>query len=288
VSARGRRSAKRPLRAAVDLTLNAPLTEEILTGFIASETRRTGRERVVVGLSGGVDSAVAAALAARSLGPRNVIAVLMPHRESHPSSLKDAIDVAKRLRVRNENVDISPMVDPYFERFPDADRVRRGNRMARERMNVLYDRSAAHDALVLGTSNKTEILLGYGTLFGDMASAINPLGDLYKTQVRQLAEYLKIPIAIRRKIPSADLWAGQTDEGEMGVAYATADQILSLLYDERWDPEEVAEAGFDRALIDRLRGMVAASQFKRCPPLVAKISARTVGVDFRYPRDWGT
>jgi NAD+ synthase len=241
-----------------------------------------------VGLSGGVDSAVVAALAARALGPRGVVAVLMPHRLSRPDSLADALALARRLRIPAETVDISPMVDPYFERFPDAGRVRRGNRMARERMNVLFDRSAAHGALVLGTSNKTELLLGYGTLFGDMASALNPLGDLYKTQVRQMAEHLGIPEAIRRKAPTADLWAGQTDEAEIGAPYAVVDRILCLLYDERWEPSEVAAAGFDPRLVAGLRRMVAASQFKRRPPLIAKISQRTVGVDFRYPRDWGT
>lgn len=272
----------------VDLAINARLAEEILTGFIASETRRTGRSRVVLGLSGGLDSAVSAALAARALGGGNVHAILMPHRISSPASVKDALALVKKLRLEHETVEISPMVDPFFERFPDSGRVRRGNTMARERMNVLYDRSAEHDALVVGTSNKTELLLGYGTLFGDMASAINPIGDLYKTQVRQLAEHLRIPEAIRRKAPSADLWVGQTDEGEMGVTYEAADAILHLLYDERFTVGEVVAAGFRRAVVERLQAKVATSQFKRRPPLIAKISSRTIGVDFRYPRDWGT
>jgi len=278
----------RPEGPAAGLVLNAGLATEILTGFIREETRRTGRSRIVVGLSGGVDSAVAAALAVRSLGPRNVVAVLMPYRLSHPSSRRDAESLVRKLGMRHETVDISPMVDPYFERFPGADRIRRGNRMARERMIVLFDRSAVHDALVLGTSNKTELLLGYGTLFGDMASALNPIGDLYKTQVRQMASHLGVPAGIRRKAPSADLWAGQTDEGELGATYDVVDRILFLLFDERWDEEEIVEAGFDRALVARLRLTVMRSQFKRRPPIIAKISGRTVGVDFRYPRDWGT
>jgi len=286
---RGASNARlRPSRRIADLALNAPLAERILLGFISEETRRTGRRRVVVGLSGGLDSAVAATLAARALGRRGVVAVLMPYRESHPSSLRDARALAGKLGIRHEVVEISAMVDLYFDRFPKMDRVRRGNRMARERMNVLFDRSAEHEALVLGTSNKTELLLGYGTLFGDMASAINPLGDLYKTQVREMASHLKIPLAIRRKRPTADLWLGQADEDELGATYDAADQILHLLFDERWEPGEIAEAGFDRKLIDRLRRMVARSQFKRRPPLIAKLSTRTVGVDFRYPRDWGT
>ncbi len=284
----GRRHPLRSRERIADLTLNARVAEAILTGFIAEETTRTGRRRVVVGLSGGVDSAVAAALAARALGRKEVVAVLLPYRLSHPASLKDALALAGRLGVKHEIVDISPMVDPYFERFPGADRVRRGNRMARERMNVLFDRSAAHAALVLGTSNKTELLLGYGTLFGDMASALNPLGDLYKTQVQQMAKHLRILEAIRRKAPTADLWAGQTDEAEMGAPYAVVDQILYLLYDERWEPADVVAAGFERRLVERLRRLVTASQFKRRPPLIAKLSLRTVGVDFRYPRDWGT
>ncbi len=272
----------------IRLDLNPALARELLSGFIANETRRAGRGRVVVGLSGGVDSAVAAALAVEALGRAGVIAVLMPHKVSHPSSLEDALALAKRLRVKQEIVDICPMLDPYVARFPGTDRVRRGNLMARMRMTVLFDRSAEHDALVLGTSNKTELLLGYGTLFGDMASALNPLGDLYKTQVWQLASHLKIPPAIRRKVPSADLWKGQSDEGEIGATYAVVDRILYLLCDERWEVGEIVQAGFKRSLVDRLWRTVAASQFKRRPPLIAKISMRTVGMDFRYPRDWGT
>lgn len=271
-----------------DLRIHCPDVERVLTQFISSETRRAGFARVVVGLSGGLDSAVAASLAARALGRRGVIAVLMPYRTSHPSSLADARALVRRLGIRSEEVEITPMVEPYFARFPRADRVRRGNRMARERMNVLYDMSARHRALVLGTSNKTELLLGYGTLFGDMASAINPIGDLYKTQVRQLAEHLRVPAAIRRKPPSADLWEGQTDEGEVGASYAAIDGILFMLFDEWMRIDEVAAAGFDARLVRKVHRNVRASQFKRRPPVVAKVSLRTVGVDFRYPRDWGT
>jgi NAD+ synthase len=212
----------------------------------------------------------------------------MPYRTSDPSSLKDARAVARVLGIPAEEIDITPMVDPYRERFPRAGRVRLGNRMARERMSVLYDRSAEHDALVLGTSNKTELLLGYGTLHGDMASALNPLGDLYKTQVRRLAEHLGVPAAVRRKPPSADLWEGQTDEGEVGASYEVMDRILYRLFDEWMEIEDVVAAGFPPPLVRRLHRIVAAMQFKRRPPLIAKISQRTIGVDFRYPRDWGT
>jgi len=272
----------------VDLSLNARLVLEILTGFIADETRRAGFSRVVVGLSGGLDSALAACLARRALGARGVIAVLMPHSQSHPASLKDAAALVRRLKVRAETRDISAQVEAYFASDKSASRARRGNKMARERMSILYDLSVVHEALVLGTSNKTELLLGYGTLHGDMASGINPLGDLYKTQVRQLAAHVKVPAAILAKTPTADLWPQQTDEKELGLSYAEADQILSLLVDERRPRAEIVASGWPARLVDRVIRKVTASQFKRRLPLIAKISARTVGIDFRYPRDWGT
>lgn len=274
--------------AEVDLSIHPPTVERALTRFLSDETGRAGAGKLVVGLSGGLDSAVAASLAERALGRRSVVAVLMPHRSSDPASLEHARLVVRRLGIAREEIDITPAVDSYFRRFPRAGRVRRGNRMARERMNVLYDRSARHKALVLGTSNKSELLLGYGTLFGDMASAVNPLGDLYKTQVRQLASHLRIPAAIMRKPPSADLWGGQTDEAEVGASYDTIDRILHLLFDQWMTADEVVDAGFDRGLVLRLRRKVASSQFKRRPPVIAKLSHRTVGMDFRYPRDWGT
>jgi len=280
----------RPRRASTadDLKLNARLVEEILTGFIGDETRRAGMERVVVGLSGGVDSAVAACLARRALGRRGVVAVLMPYRHSHPSSLKDARDLARKLGIQAEVFDISPMVDAWYARDPGASRVRRGNKMSRERMSVLYDRSVVHEALVLGTSNKTELLLGYGTIHGDMASSLNPIGDLYKTQVRQMAEHLGISAAIRRKVPSADLWPDQTDENELGFSYDEVDRLLQLLVDQRGSRASALEAGWPRGMVDRVLRMMRRSQYKRRMPIIAKISERTVGVDFRYPRDWGT
>jgi len=268
--------------------INTSLVEQLLTGFIADETRRAGMKRVVVGLSGGVDSAVAAALARRALGARGVIAVLMPYRSSHASSVKDALGLARRLGIRSERFDITPMIDAYFGSDPKAGRVRRGNKMARERMSILYDRSVVHDALVLGTSNKTELLLGYGTIHGDMASAINPIGDLYKTQVRRMAVHLGVPAAIRRKAPSADLWPRQTDENEIGYTYEEVDRLLELLVDERGARGDALEAGWPRPMVDRILRRIARSQYKRRMPLIAKISDRTVGVDFRYPRDWGT
>jgi len=281
-------TAARRQRLESDLTLNPAVTVDILTGFIEEETRRAGMKRVVVGLSGGVDSALAAVLARRALGRDGVVALLMPYRLSHPSSQKDARALARRLGVRSEQFDVSPMVDAWFLADPGASLLRRGNKMARERMSILYDRSVVHEALVLGTSNKTELLIGYGTVHGDMASSINPIGDLYKTQVRQIAAHLKIPTAILRKTPTADLWPDQTDEGEIGYSYDELDQLLYLLVDERQTRASVIEAGWPKGMVDRVIGLMVRSQYKRRLPLIAKLSSRTVGIDFRYPRDWGT
>ena len=275
-------------RERADLAIDPKLVESVLTGFIGEETRRVGRRSVVVGLSGGIDSAVAASLARRALGAHGVVAILMPYRLSHPSSMKDARALARRLSIRCEEHDITVAIDGYFAGDPKAGRVRRGNKMARERMSILYDRSVVHEALVLGTSNKTELLLGYGTIHGDMASSINPLGDLYKTQIFELARHLRIPAAIQRKVPTADLWPDQTDEKDLGMTYADLDQVLHRLIDERWTRAETIRGGWPAAMVDRVLARVRGSQFKRRVPLVAKVSARTVGIDFRYPRDWGT
>ncbi len=260
----------------------------ILTSFLRSESGRTGRTRLVVGLSGGLDSSVAASLAVRAQGPEQVLGVLMPYRSSSADSLRHARLLARRLEIDTEEIDITPMVDAYFASAPRASRGRRGNKMSRERMSILYDLSQASKALVVGTSNKTELLLGYGTLHGDLASALNPIGDLYKTQVRQLAAYLKVPKPIRDKPPSADLWPGQTDEEELGLTYPEADRLLYWMFDRRTPEKELLESGFSRRTIRRIRERVRRSQFKRRMPLVAKVSLRTVGIDFRYPRDWGT
>lgn len=270
-----------------ELELDAGLAVGLLSGFIRDEVSKVGVRKLVLGLSGGIDSALSAFLAARAMGPENVTGVIMPYRLSNPQSEKDARAVAGACGVRFEVVDISPQVDAYFERFPDADNLRRGNKMARERMTILYDHSAMLGALVVGTSNKTELLLGYGTLFGDMASAVNPIGDLFKTQVRQLSRFLGVPARVVDKAPSADLWAGQTDEEELGCAYETADAVLYRMIDCRFTPGELAEEGFAPGLIDGIRRLVQRSQYKRRPPLIAKISQRTIDRDFRYARDWG-
>jgi NAD+ synthase len=266
---------------------NPPLVRRILTAFIANEVRKVGVERVVVGLSGGVDSAVSAMLAAEALGAANVLALKMPYRASSTESLVHADAVVARAGVQALQVDITPQVDAYFARFPDADNMRRGNKMARERMTILYDHSARWKALVLGTSNKTELLLGYGTLYGDMASAVNPLGDLYKTQVWALAAAIGVPDEIIRKQPSADLWSGQTDEAELGFGYREVDQLLYMMVDLRCSRAELQAAGFAEAFVRRVDEMVRSSQFKRRLPVIAKISNRTIDRDFRYARDWG-
>lgn len=271
----------------IALSLHCEFVQKILTGFIVNEVRKAGFSRVVVGLSGGVDSALSAYLGAKALGPENVWALLMPYTTSNPESREHAELAVKQLRIQSDVIDITPMVDAYFERFPEADHVRRGNKMARERMTILFDHSAHLKALVLGTSNKTELLLGYGTLYGDMASAINPLGDLYKTQVRQLARHMGIPDTILQKAPSGDLWVGQTDEAELGFTYEEVDRVLYLMIDRRYEIPEIVAAGFDERFVRAVLAKVQSSQYKRRLPLIAKISARTIDRDFRYPRDWG-
>jgi NAD+ synthase len=269
------------------LQINTELVERILVGFIRNEVRKVGFERVVLGLSGGVDSSLVAALAAEALGAQNVMGVMMPYRASSPKSREDALRVIQQLGINQAEVDISPQIDAYFSRFPEADQVRRGNKMARERMTILYDHSWAWRALVIGTSNKTELLLGYGTIYGDMASAINPIGDLYKSQLWQLADAVGVPTAIVQKAPSADLWAGQSDETELGFQYRMIDQLLYYLVDQRYTLEEVKRLGFDSAFIEQIVRRVRDNQYKRRLPLIAKLSSRTIDREFRYPRDWG-
>lgn len=269
------------------LYIDPELTRTILKTFLRDEIRKVGFEKAVIGLSGGIDSAVSCYLVAQAIGEHNVLAVRMPYKTSSSESLEHAQLVIDALGMPSETIAITQMVDPYLEMDPEMSNVRKGNVMARQRMIVLYDRSAGTRALVIGTSNKTELLLGYGTLFGDMASAVNPIGDLYKTQLRQLAQHLGVPQPIIDKAPSADLWAGQTDEDEMGLTYADADRLLVLLIDERYTPEEVIAAGFDAKLVERVWHMVRINHFKRRGPIIAKVSSRTVGVDFNYLRDWG-
>ena len=269
------------------LQINAELVKRILVGFIRNEVRKVGFERVVLGLSGGVDSSLVATLATEALGRENVLALIMPYKASDPKSRSDAQQVIQQLGIRHNEIDITPQIDAYFERFPDADQRQRGNKMARERMTILYDQSFAWQALVIGTSNKTELLLGYGTIYGDTASAINPIGDLYKTQVWQLADAVGVPTAIVQKAPSADLWSGQSDETELGFQYRMVDQLLYYLVERRYTIAELKQLGFDQAFIDDIIRRVRDNQYKRRLPVIAKLSSRTIDREFRYPRDWG-
>lgn len=263
------------------------LVERVLVNFLRHEIGKVGLNAAVLGLSGGVDSAVSAALVARALGPENVLGVMMPFRSSSEASLEDARAVAENTGIETVVAEITPQIDAYFAEQSGASNLRRGNKMARERMTVLYDLSAERNALVIGTSNKTELLLGYGTLHGDMASALNPIGDLYKTQVWGLAEALGLPEAVVTKAPTADLWEGQTDEQELGFGYRQVDQLLYWLVDQRCSRAELEAFGFDSEFVEQIGAKVRRSQFKRRLPVIAKVSARTVDTDFRYSRDWG-
>lgn len=269
------------------LDIQPQLVEDILTRFLRVEAGKFGFQKAVLGLSGGIDSAVSAGLAAKAFGPKNVLAVMMPYRTSNPSSEGDARIVASKLGIELRKVDISAMADGYTAAYDVKDKIRRGNVMARCRMIVLYDLSAEWKGLVIGTSNKTEILLGYSTQFGDAASALNPLGDLYKHQVVQLARHLDLPREVIDKPPSADLFEGQTDESELGFTYAEADRLLELMVDQRYSAEELAEAGFAADFVKRVSRRIVLNQYKRLPPIIAKLSERTINHDFRYLRSWG-
>ncbi|WP_162909218.1 NAD+ synthase [Aggregatilinea lenta] len=268
------------------LRINTDMARKILVLFLRDAVTKVGFKRAVIGLSGGIDSALSCYLAAEALGPENVLAVRMPYKTSSPGSLSDAQAVIDALGVQHGTVEITPMVDPLFERFPDITPMRKGNAMARTRMVVLYDQSVAFNALVIGTSNKTETLLGYTTIFGDNAAAVQPITDLYKAQVRQLSRALGVPQSVIDKAPSADLWAGQTDEEELGYTYDTADQLLYLLVDRRFTVDEVVAEGFDRTVVERIWRQVRLNHYKRTMPNVAKVSQRSIGHDFLYLRDW--
>jgi NAD+ synthase len=272
----------------IDLTINTETVRHILTGFIHSEITRAGFNRAVINLSGGLDSSLSCYLAVEAMGSENVLAIRLPYKSSAPDSLEHAQLVIDALGVQSLTIPITDMADALISRFPDMSRVRQGNIMARLRMIVLYDQSAVFRGLAVGTGNKTEILLGYTTLYGDSACAINPLGDLYKTQIRQLARAIGIPAVIIDKPPTADLWKGQTDEGELGFTYEEVDQLLYLLVDQRYKPEDCVQAGFSESFVQKVMDRIRHNHFKRLMPPIAKLSNRTVGYDFLYLRDWGT
>jgi len=275
-------------QASPSLDIDAELARRILTDFLRTEIGRTGFSRGVIAVSGGLDSALACFLAAEALGKEQVLALRLPYRTSTPDSLEDAETVIRATGVRSVTLPITDAADALLREVPESDLIRRGNILARLRMIVAYDQSADFGGLVIGTGNKTEVLLGYTTLFGDSASALNPLGDLYKTQVRQLARHIGVPETILAKAPSAGLWPGQTDEGELGFTYAEVDRLLFLLVDERLTPDECVAAGFERSFVDRVLERIRRNQYKRMQPPIAKLSNRTVGYDFLYSRDWGT
>jgi NAD+ synthase len=267
-----------------ELAIDTDIARRVIGEFIRGQLRQAGFDRVVLGLSGGIDSALVAYLSAEAIGAERLLCVLMPYRTSSEASRADAAEVVGRLGAASETVDISPMVDAFFAADAEASPLRRGNVMARERMTVLYDRSVTWGGLVVGTGNKTESLIGYTTLFGDSACAFNPIGDLYKSQVRQVAAAMGVPEQIIRKAPSADLWPGQTDEDEAGFSYPVLDRLLFWRVDKRRSDEEMAALGFDPELVARVDRMIATSEFKRQVPPIAKLGPRTAGVDYLYPR----
>jgi len=242
---------------------------ERISAFIRDYLQHNGFNRVLLGLSGGIDSSLSAAVAIHALGKDNVLGVMLPYKNSSPESYADALLVAEALQIRHDRIEITPMVDAYFDHVQsDASALRRGNWMARIRMCVLYDLSSRDRALVMGTSNRTELLVGYFTQFGDGACAFEPIGGLYKTEVRAMAKLLAMPQRIIDKVPTADLWAGQTDEGELGLSCAELDEILWLLTEEHLSPQEIEAKGFQSAKISRVQHLMQVSEFKRNLPPV--------------------
>lgn len=269
------------------LDINTSLARKILVGFIRDAITKAGMKKAVMGLSGGIDSALSAYLTAEAIGAENLLVVRMPYQTSSPESLLHAEEVIEALGLPSATIPITPMVQPLIDHFPDMSRLRQGNIMARQRMIVLYDQSVAWGGLVIGTSNKTEFLLGYSTIYGDSGVALQPIADLYKYQVRQLSQALGVPQSIIDKAPSADLWTGQTDESELGFTYEQADQTLFLLVDGRYTVEEAAEAtGFGVEFVSKVWERVKVNHYKRTMPNIAKVSLRSIGHDFLYLRDY--
>jgi len=253
------------------LDLNLKEVHSELVEFLRESFKKAGFSKAVLGLSGGIDSALVAYLLRDALGKENVLAIMMPYKSSNPDSLNHAKLVVEDLGINSKTIEITDMIDAYFKNEKEATSLRMGNKMARERMSILFDYSSKENALVVGTSNKTEIYLGYSTQFGDAACALNPVGDLYKTNIWDLSRYLKIPNELIEKKPSADLWEGQTDEQEMGLTYKEADQVMYRLLEENKTAEEVLAEGFDKGLVDNIIRRMNRSEYKRRMPLIAKI-----------------
>jgi NAD+ synthetase len=267
------------------LEIDAALLESWLVAFLKDEFGRRGFQKAVVGVSGGVDSAVVATLAARALGPKNVIGVRMPYRTSSADSLTHAKRVIDALGIESRTLDISAAVDGYLQQEPDADAARRGNVMARVRMIALFDLSAKHHALPLGTGNKSERLLGYFTWHADDSPPVNPIGDLFKTQLWALARHLDVPLEIIEKPASADLVSGQTDEGDFGISYAKADVILNWLLNG-YTAADLAGRGFNAAEVEIVRKRLDGTHWKRKLPTVAMISGAAIGESYLRPVDY--
>ncbi|MBC8312616.1 MAG: NAD+ synthase [Candidatus Cloacimonetes bacterium] len=249
--------------------INIKREKNRIVEFIKKYVHNAGFKKGIIGLSGGLDSSVAAYLTVEALGRENLIGVLMPYKTSQ--SLEDGKLIAEKLGIKYYIREISQMVDLYFEKYEsDANKLRRGNRMARERMCILYDISAKENALVIGTGNRTELYLGYVTQFGDSACAIEPLGHLYKTEVWKLAKFLNLPSEIINKTPSADLWDGQTDEDELGIKYEIADEILCYILDEKLADEKIVKKGFSKEDINHINKLMKKNKFKRRMPLLLK------------------
>ena len=253
------------------LDLNLKEVHNELVEFLRENFKKVGFSKAVLGLSGGIDSALVAYLLRDALGKENVLAIMMPYKSSNPDSLNHAKLVIEDLKINSKTIEITDMIDAYFKNEKEATSLRMGNKMARERMSILFDYSSKENALVVGTSNKTEIYLGYSTQFGDSACALNPIGDLYKTNIWDLSRYLKIPNELIEKKPSADLWEGQTDEQEMGLTYKEADQVLYRMLEENKKVEEVLAEGFNKDLVDNIVRRMNRSEYKRRMPLIAKI-----------------
>lgn len=253
------------------LDLNLKDVHNELVKFLRENFKKAGFSKAVLGLSGGIDSALVAYLLRDALGKENVLAIMMPYKSSNPDSLNHAKLVVEDLKIDAKSIEITDMIDAYFKNEKEASSLRMGNKMARERMSILFDYSSKENALVVGTSNKTEIYLGYSTQFGDSACALNPIGDLYKTNIWDLSRYLKIPNELIEKKPSADLWEGQTDEQEMGLTYKEADQVLYRMLEENKTVKEILAEGFSKDLVDNILKRMNRSEYKRRMPLIAKI-----------------
>ncbi len=248
-----------------------------LEEFLINKLKESGLDGYIIGLSGGIDSSLSASIAVRAVGAEKVFGLKLPYSRSSKTSFEDAGLLAEHLNIKTETIDISPMIDAYFGQIDAVDSVRAGNKMARERMSILFDRAFEMNRLVLGTSNRTEICLGYGTWYGDVASSVNPIGALYKTQVRILAKHYRVPESILAKTPTADLWPGQTDEGELGLEYDKVDRLLYLMVEKGMTQRhELNKAGFEDAFVDRTVTLMNKFYFKRHLPQIPDLGLKPI------------